>query len=834
MMLASGEARAGILFSDDFNGYSGGTGTGGQYQTGLPVYHSGNLPGWNKSGGGVVHAVDRGAGNIAALIWQDNVITLAAGLSANAAGTVYTVSFAGGPAVYQNSGQVTSATDGMVIDVLREDGSVLSTLTYRPGAWAGTQSFATASFSYTGDGSGPVKLRIGPLAASGRFAGAIDALTLSDPTPPPLPVIVTPPSASTVEAGDNLTLAVSATGATSYQWRKDGKDIGGATAATFRIIDATPADAGSYSVAALNETGAVTSQPAVVTVKAAPSYQTVIFSESFNGYTGGNQNATQFQTGLKVYHSGNLPGWNKSGAGTVHAVNRNGSTNFADMIWQDNVITLSAGLAANESGVTYFVDFNAGAATYNTGAQTTSENEHMVVDVLRADDGVLESFTCPAVPWTGVATFARYGFQYTGDGSGPVRLRVRPEAATGRFAGAIDNLRLATNYVPVVPPVFTLQPSGATLAAGDDLVLTAEASGLPAFQWRKNGAAIAGATTATLSLSDVKPSDAGTYTVAATNGAGTTLSSAAVISVTPAPGYPDYLTAVLTDNPIHYYPLDEISGSTALDLGSLATTGGICNGGITLGQPSFSTTLGRSAYFDGQPGTFVDLGQFHPGDSVTVEAWVNLAADASHTPSYHDIVGRMDGSYIIDFAPDDRIEFAAFNDSGTLAKSGGGINAGRNRWHHVVGVFSNGTATVYVNGIKGTTQTIGGTLQNLGPDPDRVLIGASRNGSVSSFNFRGFIDEVAIYDSALSPARIRAHYRTGVPALSLQDAVHQGDSFRFTVPGYAGFDYRAEYSDDLKSWQPLTDWIPGTGAPLLFTDPASPGRGSRFYRPLRR
>jgi hypothetical protein len=240
-------------------------------------------------------------------------------------------------------------------------------------------------------------------------------------------------------------------------------------------------------------------------------------------------------------------------------------------------------------------------------------------------------------------------------------------------------------------------------------------------------------------------------------------SAPAILNVIPGPVYASYSEAVLTDNPIHYYPLDETDGTVAADSGMLMANG-TYTGGFTLGQPAASSRLGNCVRFDGQPGTFVDLGLFHPGNTVTVEVWANLDLDASHSPSYHDLVGRMDGSYIIDFAPNDRVEFAALNTGGTMAKVGGDNNTSRGRWHHLVGVFSGGTATVYVDGVQGTVQTIGGVLQDRGPTPDRVLIGASRNGSVNSFNFKGLVDEVAIYDTALSPAQVRAHYRAAQSA----------------------------------------------------------------------
>src|SRR5262249_40769852 len=95
---------------------------------------------------------------------------------------------------------------------------------------------------------------------------------------------------------------------------------------------------------------------------------TSIFAENFNSYSG-TQNAVQWQSGLKVAHSGNVTGWTKTGESTMHAVdraNRAGQSNppnWAVMIWQDNVIT-SGAIAANASGQVYRVHFEASAAVY--------------------------------------------------------------------------------------------------------------------------------------------------------------------------------------------------------------------------------------------------------------------------------------------------------------------------------------------------------------------------------------------------------------------------------------------------------------------------------------
>lgn len=85
-----------------------------------------------------------------------------------------------------------------------------------------------------------------------------------------LPVITKQPSSQTINEGGNINLAVTATGATGYQWKKDGANIPSATKANYSKSGALPADAGSYTCVVTGAGGSVTSNPATVTVKALP------------------------------------------------------------------------------------------------------------------------------------------------------------------------------------------------------------------------------------------------------------------------------------------------------------------------------------------------------------------------------------------------------------------------------------------------------------------------------------------------------------------------------------------------------------------------------------
>jgi hypothetical protein len=89
---------------------------------------------------------------------------------------------------------------------------------------------------------------------------------------------------------------------------------------------------------------------------------------------------------------------------------------------------------------------------------------------------------------------------------------------------------------PPTPPVVN-PPNLEDAIAGSTVTFIAVADGVPSpsFTWKKDGALIAGATTATLQFSSVAPGDSGFYIAIAANEAGAAESSTVKLNVVPAP-----------------------------------------------------------------------------------------------------------------------------------------------------------------------------------------------------------------------------------------------------------------------------------------------------------
>ncbi len=112
-----------------------------------------------------------------------NSLTLATGIAANAPGQMYQVSFNAGPSVWADGSQATGPQDGLLLQILRKDDSVLASHVYRAQAWSGManpQQLRKDSFTYQGDGSGEIRLLITSSNHTGRFSGAIDDLAIAD------------------------------------------------------------------------------------------------------------------------------------------------------------------------------------------------------------------------------------------------------------------------------------------------------------------------------------------------------------------------------------------------------------------------------------------------------------------------------------------------------------------------------------------------------------------------------------------------------------------------------------------------------------------------------
>lgn len=100
-------------------------------------------------------------------------------------------------------------------------------------------------------------------------------------------------------------------------------------------------------------------------------------------------------------------------------------------------------------------------------------------------------------------------------------------------AGSLNLDWLELVRVTCSTPTITQQPASQTASVGATVTFTAAASGAPtpSLQWTKDGQTIAGATSPSLTLTNVQTGDAGSYRLRATNSCGSATSNAATLTV---------------------------------------------------------------------------------------------------------------------------------------------------------------------------------------------------------------------------------------------------------------------------------------------------------------
>lgn len=194
---------------------------------------------------------------------------------------------------------------------------------------------------------------------------------------------------------------------------------------------------------------------------------------------------------------------------------------------------------------------------------------------------------------------------------------------------------------------------------------------------------------------------------------------------------------------VGHWDFDEGSGTAAADSSPVGNPGTISGAVWTQGVE------GSALSFDGID-DFVDLGTAPfglSGDEMTVAAWFN----PTNVEGYHYLFSR--GQYISPFRlflDGSALSFAVQTSGASFPTFPGAVTSGS--WNHVAAVIGGGTYTLYLNG----QQVAAGALSApgpLAPEQGRALIGSA----VPSGNpFEGAIDEVRIYNRALSASEVSA------------------------------------------------------------------------------
>jgi hypothetical protein len=378
--------------------------------------------------------------------------------------------------------------------------------------------------------------------SAGAASGSISILSDATNSPMDVPLagtgtaalsISTQPENQSVKIGQAADFSVVAkgTGTLTYQWKKNGTVIAGATAASYATPAATSADNNAkFTVVVTDSTGSVTSNAGVLTVTAtavAPS----ITTQPANRTVSAGQVAT-----FSVTATGTAPltyQWKKNGAAISGATSSSYATPVATP--SDNNASFTVTVTNSVSSVAS----SAATLTVNLPTTITAQPASRAVNA-----GQTATFTVAA---TGAGTLTyqwkKNGAAITGATSASYTTPAEVVSDNGAAftvtvagAGGSSTSNAATLTVSG-PPAIAAQPANRSVTAGQTATfsVTATGSGTLTYQWKKGGVAVSGATSSSYTTAATTTADSGSqFTVTVTNSVGGVTSNAATLTVAAA------------------------------------------------------------------------------------------------------------------------------------------------------------------------------------------------------------------------------------------------------------------------------------------------------------
>ena len=632
------------------------------------------------------------------------------------------------------------------------------------------------------------------------------------------PVITQQPSNQTAVVGTTAQFTVAAIGTKPffYQWDFNQTKITNATNATLTLSNAQLSQAGTYAVVVSNALGSTTSSNAILTVTPCDPPPSGLVGwwpaeGNANDIVGGNNGVLENGTGFTNGEVGMA--FNLNGLNNFVLVNPVSSTNLdvgegngftiegwinPTILSQTMVITEYESALGTSSGNDVGLDFSinsAGSGGLNANIKDNGQGNHPfnsplglitagvwqhVAITYDRTSGIadfylngaivtqtnLGSFT-PLTSFTNILFGARTTFSSVAN---PIDVFSGGLDEMSMYSRALSQAEIQAIYLAgsagkcstPTPPVITIQPTNQTVAVGQTATFGVTASGTPplSYQWMFNTTNIAGATNNTFTLTNVQFNQAGNYTVLVSNLISSVLSTNATLTVVPIP-------------PCDPAPSGLVSwwraeGDAQDAVGS--------NNGVLENRAGFAAgEVGQAFNFDGiNQYVLVTSSNLNVGlgSGLTIEGWINPTSVANPSPlaEYERVLGSFNsGDLGVQFYVSAQ---SPGNVCANVVESGGGqhlFSSGPNvvsagTWQHMALTYdkTSGLAIIYVNGAAVLQINLGSFTPQT--SFTNLLLGArTLYGSVSSPSdkFTGQMDEMSLYNRALSSNEIATIYLTG-------------------------------------------------------------------------
>jgi uncharacterized protein GlcG (DUF336 family) len=388
-----------------------------------------------------------------------------------------------------------------------------------------TKSSLTLSSVSSSDAANYAVLVSNP-AANAISSAAV--LTVSKPAPT-APSITSNPQPQTITTGAAVVFSVVAAGTTplSYQWKRDGLNVAGATNTSLEIAAAGPEHAGFYTVVISNEAASVLSAPVLLSVNAPVA--------PFIGVQPQTQTVTRGATAnFSVVATGTAPlsyQWKLNGDPISGATKSNfsrGSAQEADSGNYAVVVSNAVGSVISDSVSLTVLPPTPPSITVQPQSVSVVEGSAASFVVSAAGTAPFSyqwKFNGANVPGATSASFSRNPAVKAHEGVYSVSIE--------NAAGSVDSGSASLAVTQPKAASVATHPVSRRALVGSTVSLTVVADGTPplAYQWRKDGANITGATQDSFTIGSVGLADAGSYSAVVSNKVGTASSNAASLSV---------------------------------------------------------------------------------------------------------------------------------------------------------------------------------------------------------------------------------------------------------------------------------------------------------------
>ncbi|MBK9175161.1 MAG: hypothetical protein IPM46_02255 [Flavobacteriales bacterium] len=320
-------------------------------------------------------------------------------------------------------------------------------------------------------------------------------------TPTSPAATITAGGATAFCTGGSVTLSANTGTGLTYQWRRNGTNLSGATASTYSATVA-----GSYTVVVTSGGCSTTSATTTVTISTAPAATIT---------AGGS---TTFCSGASVTLSAN------TGTGLTYQWRRNGtnisgataSTYAATIAGSYHVVVTSGGCSSISAATTVTVNTSP-AATITAGGATAFCTGGSVTLSANTGTGLTYQWRRNGTNLSG-ATASTYSATTAGSYTVIV---------SGGGCSATSAVVIVT--ISTAPGASITNGASAAYCSGSSVTLSANTGTGYTYQWRRNGTNLSGATSSTYSASV-----AGTYSVVVSNGGcSTTSANTSVSAISP-------------------------------------------------------------------------------------------------------------------------------------------------------------------------------------------------------------------------------------------------------------------------------------------------------------